>query len=98
MTWMRSKYQQTDRERSTQTEWASDVDLGGEGRIVLPSGAGYQTAERYVQTRAHSVLLLQRAVRAWIFTRRERQAQALAEEEEDFFPEGDQPEAAAVMM
>ena len=94
VTWKRSKYQQTDRDRSTQTDWASDVELGGEGRIVLPS-AGYETADKYIQTRAHSVLLLQRAIRAWIFTRREKRAQALAEEEEDFFPED---EAPAVMM
>ena len=99
VSWKRSQYQQTDRDRSTQTDWASDVELGGEGRIVLPS-AEYETAERYVQTRARSVLLLQRAVRAWIFTRRERREQALAEEEEedDFFPEEDQAEAPAVMM
>ena len=96
--WARSKFQQTDRERSTQTAWASDVELGGEGRIVAPSSAGYETAERYIQARAHSVMLLQRAVRAWIHTRRERRARALAEEEEDFFPEEDQEEAPAVMM
>ena len=96
--WARSKFQQTDRDRSTQTAWASDVELGGEGRIVAPSSAGYETAERYIQARAHSVMLLQRAVRAWIHTRRERRARALAEEDEDFFPEEDQEEAPAVMM
>ena len=72
--WKQSKYQQTDRARSTQTDWTSDVELGGEGKIVLPSKAGYETAEKYIQTRAHSVLLLQKAIRAWIHTRREKRA------------------------
>ena len=37
----RSKYQQTDRDRETQTDWVADVDLGGEGRIVLPSARSF---------------------------------------------------------
>ena len=36
-----------------------------------------------MQTRAHSILLLQRAVRTWICARRERRAQALAQDEEE---------------
>ena len=55
----------------------------------------YKTAEAYMQTRAHSVLLLQRAVRTWICARREKRAKALARDEED---SSDQEEAAPLVL